>query len=514
MRRWSINIDMKRLNLGLGLLIIILGCNSQTKKENVSIEPDVAGIDVSEPHRPQFHFSPDSAWMNDPNGMVFHDGVYHLFYQYYPDSTVWGPMHWGHAVSSDLVNWEHKPIALYPDGENYIFSGSAVVDKDNTSGLGTPENPPLVAIFTIHDMEAERAGEVIDETQGIAFSLDGGESWAKYEGNPVLENPGIGDFRDPKVSWHQASSRWVMALAVKDHIRFYGSQNLIDWELLSEFGKDVGAHGGVWECPDLFELPVENSDETRWVLFVSINPGGPNKGSATQYFVGDFDGTTFTPDNVDVKWIDFGPDDYAGVTWANTSEKIFLGWMGNWNYAQVVPTERWRSAMTIPRSLALEKVGEDYFIKSLPHKNLSILNTNPVSVAESHAALPNGLGRIEISGIERADFQIVLSNESNEKVIVAFNKENNQFYIDRSASGETGFHTEFKDIATAPRISTQENIDLILYLDHASVEVFADGGLTTMTAIFFPTEILKTVQFDLKGSPEIIVSELQRATIR
>jgi beta-fructofuranosidase/levanase/fructan beta-fructosidase len=246
-----------------------------------------------EPYRPQFHFSPDSMWMNDPNGMVYYEGEYHLFYQYHPHSNVWGPMHWGHAVSEDLVHWEHLPIALYPDDSlGTIFSGSAVVDWNNTSGLGTQGDPPLVAIFTLHDAQGEADNRNDFQTQGIAYSHDKGRTWTHYEGNPVIPNPGIRDFRDPKVFWHEESEAWVMVLAARDQIMIYRSPNLIDWTLASTFGEHIGNHGGVWECPDLFELTAEDGT-SRWMMIVSIGSGGPNMGSATQYFLGDFDGKTF-----------------------------------------------------------------------------------------------------------------------------------------------------------------------------------------------------------------------------
>lgn len=474
----------------LGLLVSAIACESG---KMTSIET----------HRPQFHFSPDSAWMNDPNGMVFLQGNYHLFYQYYPDSTIWGPMHWGHAISGDLVHWEHKSIALYPDSLGFIFSGSAVVDPRNTSGLGSADHPPLVAIFTYHNPGAER---LLSQTQGIAYSLDQGQSWVKYAGNPVLSDPEEVDFRDPKVSWHEASSKWIMTLAVGDHICFYGSENLIDWELLSEFGKEAGAHGGVWECPDLFELEVGNSELKKWVLLVSINPGGPNLGSATQYFVGDFDGSTFTPDNGHMKWIDYGPDDYAGVTWSNTPDPIFLGWMSNWLYANLVPTEKWRSAMTIPRKLQLELIGDEYYIKSQPHEYLAGLGKETFVGESGEVVLENGLGRIDLTRIPEEDFRISFSNSLNEVIEVGYEKDKREFYIDRSHSGKVDFHTEFSNIATAPRISEKEDVDLTLILDHASLELFADGGLTTMTAIFFPHEIMTQVHVELDGSPQVEVT--------
>ena len=235
------------------LLIALLGlfavsCGNDTEMEETS------AVQYAEQHRPQLHFSPPSKWMNDPNGMVFFEDEYHLFYQYYPDSTVWGPMHWGHAVSKDLVSWENLPIALAPDEHGYIFSGSAVVDWENTSGFSADGEPPLVAIFTYHDPEGEKAGTDNFQTQGIAYSTDRGRTWTPYDANPVLPNPGIRDFRDPKVIWDSDSDQWVMVLAVDDHVEFYGSKNLKRWYKLSSFGKTVGAHGGVLECPDLFPL--------------------------------------------------------------------------------------------------------------------------------------------------------------------------------------------------------------------------------------------------------------------
>src|SRR5258705_1699538 len=291
-----------------------------------------------EPYRPKVHFSPREKWMNDPNGMVYHNGIYHLFYQYYPDSTVWGPMHWVHATSKDMIHWEQQPIALYPDSLGYIFSGSAVVDIDNTSGFGKDGIPPLVTIFTYHDPKGEKDGKSDFQNQSIAYSLDEGRSWIKYVNNPVVKNPGIKDFRDPKVMWFEKEKKWVMTLATKDRITFYSSANFKEWTKESEFGENAGAHGGVWECPDWF--PLEYDGKQIWVLIVNLNPGGPNKGSATQYFLGDFNGKSFLPFNTETKWLDYGPDEYAGVTWSNTGErKIFLGWMSNWLYANVVPTE-------------------------------------------------------------------------------------------------------------------------------------------------------------------------------
>lgn len=293
--------------------------------------------------------------------MFYLNGKYHLYFQYYPDGNVWGPMHWGHAISENLITWEEQPIALYPDDLGLIFSGNAVVDKDNISGFGKDGVSPIVAIYTYHNMEGEKAGEIDFQTQGIAFSLDEGMTWIKYDKNPIISNPGIKDFRDPKVIWDNSNDKWIMSLAAGNKLMFYSSLNLKDWKFESEFGENIGAHGGIWECPDLFPIKIEGSDKTNWVLLVSINPGAPNGGSATQYFIGDFDGSTFTLDkdfsnqlsNQNALWLDYGRDNYAGVTWSNIAEtdgrKLFIGWMSNWDYARDVPTFKWRSSMTVPR---------------------------------------------------------------------------------------------------------------------------------------------------------------------
>lgn len=325
-----------------------------------------------EQFRPQIHFSQPSNWMNDPNGMIYFNNKYHLFYQYYPGSLVWGPMHWGHAISTDLIHWQNLPVALYPDSLGYIFSGSIVPDIHNTSGFGKDGKIALVAIFTHHDPIKEKEGTNTFQNQSIAYSIDEGKNWIKFSGNPIVHNPGIKDFRDPKVFWYEPQKKWIMTLATMDKITLYSSPDLKNWIKESEFGKSVGAHGGVWECPDLF--PITYNGKIIWVLIVSINPGGYNTGSATQYFTGNFDGKQFKPYDTNTKWLDYGPDEYAGVTWNNTRNKrIFIGWMSNWQYATEVPTTPWRSAMTIARTLNLKKIGTKYFVTSIPIREMNKL---------------------------------------------------------------------------------------------------------------------------------------------
>ncbi|MEJ6979628.1 glycoside hydrolase family 32 protein [Pedobacter sp. P351] len=497
---------MKTFTVIIVLAALISGCNTAEKATQTS---------YLEKNRPQFHFSPKEKWMNDPNGMVYHEGIYHLFFQYYPDSTVWGPMHWGHATSKDLVHWDEQPIALYPDSLGYIFSGSAVVDSNNTSGLGKDGKVPLVAIFTHHDPKGEKAGTSNYQNQSLAYSLDNGATWTKYTGNPALKNPGITDFRDPKVSWYAPSKRWIMTLATKDRISFYSSANLKDWKKESEFGQEVGGHGGVWECPDLFPLQIDG--KTAWVLLVSINPGGPNGGSATQYFVGNFDGVKFTPFNTATKWVDYGTDNYAGVTWSNTGErKIFLGWMSNWQYANVVPTDRWRSAMTVPRELNLKKSGQDYFLTSQPVKELNTIKSNDVSFENIEVQGGFNLSQklkssdsqyqIKLSAEQLKSFSIVLSNDIGEELSIGYDKKTNQYYIDRTKSGKNDFEKGFAKKYLGPRLSDSEKADLTLIVDAASVELFADDGLTAMTGIFFPTKPLNQIQ--IKSTDSFFINKL------
>jgi len=501
-----------------------------TNQRLIEIQNRGIASDYSELHRPRIHFTPPAKWMNDPNGMVYHDGEYHLFYQHYPDSTIWGPMHWGHAVSEDLINWEHLPIALYPDERGMIFSGSAVIDHQNSSHLGIANMPPMVAIFTYHDAEGKKAGRDDYQTQGIAYSLSDGRSWEKYMDNPVLENPGIKDFRDPKVMWYPEGKKWVMSLAVKDRISFYSSRNLLEWKHDSDFGEGLGAQGGVWECPDLFPLKVEGTDDVKWVLLVSINPGGPNKGSATQYFVGDYDGHTFTPDadwplTEEGVWIDYGRDNYAGVTWnnvpSNNNRRIFMGWMSNWDYANKVPTEAWRSAMTLPRTLSLENTEMGLRLASTPVRELNKLYLNTktlpsqpltdslsINEAFSTSAIIFDFSLDMEGSPENSDFYLELSNSLEQKLLVGYDSQRQQYYIDRRNAGNHEFSDDFGDIQYGPRMVSDPDFSLRFIVDVASVELFADGGKTSMTSTFFPDEHFSLIKlFSPKGELNITKGE-------
>lgn len=506
--------------LFFGLLISFYGCDFKHYSKDVTSE-----LSEEKLYRPYFHFTPQNNWMNDPNGMFYLNGKYHLFFQHYPQSNVWGPMHWGHAESSDMVKWEEKPIALYPDSLGYIFSGSAVVDYKNTSGLGQEGKTPIVAIFTHHSMEKEKAQQVDVETQSIAYSLDEGITWKKYEGNPVIENPNIRDFRDPKVFWHESTEKWIMVLAAHNRVMIYGSPNLIDWEYLSEFGQDIGNHDGVWECPDLFQLPIEGTNSFKYVMLVSNSRNEPNSGSATQYFVGDFDGKSFQMDKAFAQelekkgdfWMDYGKDNYAGVTWHNTEnksgEKYLIGWMSNWEYATKVPTHAWRSSMTIARKLSLQPNEESYRLISKPVdayqsyaeektrlKELKIKNSKTLI---SEDILPSEIN-FSFSEPKEGNIAFSIEAQNGNKIDFGFNADKNRFFIDRQASGIIDFHPSFANkISTAPRLINGKSIEGKVFFDKTSVEIFWDGGLTTMSEIFFTKEPIE--KLTLSSSKEEII---------
>ncbi len=630
-----------------------------------------------EQYRPQFHFTPQQKWMNDPNGMFYYQGEYHLFYQYHPYSSIWGPMHWGHAVSKDLVHWEHLPIALFPDQHGAIFSGSAVVDWQNTSGFGSADNPPLVAIYTYHNHLTHDFGRNDFQSQGVAYSLDKGRTWTKHASNPVLENQGDRDFRDPKVFWYAPQEKWIMTLAVKNQVSFYSSKNLKDWKFESDFGKDWGVHAGVWECPDLFELPIAGTDERRYVLLVSIVAGAPNGGTATQYFVGDFDGTRFkvdeklqnlkieppifpkgklfenfdkslsrwttTGDSVELKsvassimdkaihgksflstgakgddgsgslrsgsftidqpfinfyvgggadldklgirllvdgnavrraagsdsqimeveswdvrelkgqqaqieiidqadgrwgqinidnivvagqaaqpqkesalWLDYGTDNYAGVTWsdipAEDGRRLFIGWMSNWDYATEAPTERWRSAMTVPRTLTLHRTDQGFRLHSRPVRELEKLRTGHTSVKKTSF---NGIldlgkrsaGALEIQlTLDMLDAQAVtlaLGNVANEQTLFTIDRKQGVYKLDRTQSGNVDFADSFANVQTAPIVGSASEVSLHIFVDHSSVEVFVNDGETVMTAQVFPSQPYTSVRLESEGTVEV-----------
>tara|TARA_R110002049_G_scaffold279949_1_gene459082 strand:- start:40049 stop:41659 length:1611 start_codon:yes stop_codon:yes gene_type:complete len=511
------------------VLSMFVSCKKTTGTKQTDIEiVETQSYSEEELYRPNFHFTPKANWMNDPNGMFYYNGYYHLYFQYHPESNVWGPMHWGHAISTDMITWTEQPIAIYPDDLGTIFSGSAVVDISNSSGFGEVNNAiPIVAMYT--SSKQLEGTDNWKQTQSIAYSNDEGRTFTKYANNPVIDNDKLKDFRDPKVSWDEDHKKWVMVLAAGDRIKFYESKNLKDWNLLSDFGQGIGGHGGVWECPDLFKLPVLGTDEHKWVLFVSINPGGPNGGSATQYFIGDFDGKTFTMDKGFEEalskehnyWIDFGRDNYAGVSWSNARTKdgsvLMLGWMSNWDYAQKVPTETWRSAMTVARKVQLQKNNLGYRLISNPVKelnsyrstkykkeNIAIKGDTKIIDAEN-IDLASAEIQFNMSDLKETVYTFKLSNNQGDELLFGYDNTNKTFFIDRKNSGKTGFSEKFADkVSTAPRTSTNNNLSGTILLDKTSIELFFDNGETVMTEIFFPNAPYEVLSIEAKNQEFIL----------
>ncbi|WP_078381825.1 glycoside hydrolase family 32 protein [Sutcliffiella halmapala] len=455
-----------------------------------------------EKHRPQFHFSPEQKWMNDPNGMVYFNEEYHLFYQHHPFGTTWGPMHWGHAVSKDLIHWEHLPIALFPDEYGDIFSGSAVVDWNNTSGF-FEEAPGLVAIYT-------SAGTYPDsdrpcQRQSIAYSKDAGRTWIKYEGNPVLSDINITDYRDPKVFWHSETNKWVMILATGQTVMLYTSPNLLEWEFASEFGNRAGSHAGVWECPDLFKLPVDGEDNNeKWVMLVSIGDNPEFKeGSRTQYFIGQFDGTTFVNDNTDetILWLDYGRDNYAGVSWSDIpsedGRRMYIGWMSNWRYANLLPTDGWRSAMTLPRELTLTASDEGARLVQKPVVGIEAIRKG-ASISENFTIDSNDVSyemvsdRMEVNlewEAQNADsFGLVVQSTADEKIIIQYDVAKGLLSVDRTNAGDNSFSESFAAVQEAPLKLKNNKLELQLFIDTSSLEVFANDGEAAFTSLVFPSK--------------------------
>jgi len=465
-------------------------------------QSDIFDVDYNEKYRPAYHFSPEHGWTNDPNGMVYHNGEYHLYYQHNPYGSMWGNMSWGHAVTRNFTKWEHLPVAIVPDSLGTIFSGSAVIDRNNTAGFG---KDALVAIYTY---------DGADQTQGIAYSLDNGRTFTTYDNNPVLRDPAFIDFRDPKVFWYARENKWVMSLATTQTITFYGSKDLKSWEKLSEFGEGIGAHGGVWECPDLFPLSVPGGG-TKWVLFVSINPGGPNGGSATQYFIGDFDGTTFTPEALSYPlWLDYGRDNYAGVTWndvpASDGRRIFLGWMSNWNYTNQVPTTHFRNAMTLPREILIIRTGNGLALSNYPVKEIFQLRGTPATLDvpaiaskvafDSLAVAAHGTYEVEmtIGAGSAKKFGFRLYNDRGEEMVYTFDLKDQILTVDRTKSGNVSFNDTFASVDRAPlQVKAQYKVNL--FIDKASSELFVNNGETVQTQTMFPSSPYNSIEFFTDG---------------
>ncbi|MBO0994916.1 glycoside hydrolase family 32 protein [Bacillus sp. SD088] len=454
--------------------------------------------------RPVLHFSPKQNWMNDPNGLVFFKGEYHLFFQHNPNDSIWGPMHWGHAVSKDLIKWEELDIALYPDELGTIFSGSAVIDWYNTSGF-FPEEPGMVAIFTHHLDNNDRTPPI--QTQSLAYSHDQGRTWIKYQGNPVLTHPSKIDFRDPKVFWLEEQAKWIMVLATGQTVSLYSSSNLKEWHFESEFGEGIGCHDGVWECPDLFELTVENKDEKKWVLIVSIGDNLKyDHGSRTQYFLGSFDGSAFKADDWDIRWLDFGKDNYAGVSFSDIPEedgrRLYLGWMSNWRYANEVPTEGWRSQMTLPRSLSLRDEKAGLKLIQTPVNTLERYFKRTKNISES---VVRGDVEYKLEGIETSlhiqlnienlnakQYGVVIYHTSNQFTTITINAIDNYLRLDRNNSGEVGFSNNFL-ISQELNLEETSDINLLIIVDTSSIELFINEGGYALTSLIYPDKVSEKI---------------------
>lgn len=490
-----------------------------------SVSVDVTGMPVSslcwkeiklsdtfyssnrETYRPVYHHTPVYGWMNDPNGMFYKDGVYHLYFQYNPYGSMWANMTWGHSTSTDLTHWTYEGTAIVPDAWGAIFSGSCVVDKDNTAGFG---KGAVVAFYT--SAKSTPWGDV--QSQSMAYSLDNGKTFIKYEHNPILTSTER-DFRDPKVFWYAPGKHWVMMLAVGQEMQIYSSGNLKEWKKESSFGAMQGAHGGVWECPDLVELPIEGTKEKKWVLICNLNPGGPFGGSAAQYFVGSFDGKKFVNESpTQTKWLDWGKDNYATVTWSNApaGRCIALGWMSNWQYANNVPTTQYRSANTLARDLTLYRVGGELYLKSKPSPEIKKARAEEKKIPtfevkgnyEVASLLADNKGAYEIEmaienkGTSKIDFSLM--NEKGEKVAMYYDVVRKQFVMDRSASGIVGFSRDFPAVTVAP-VRNTDQIHLRLFIDRSSVEAFGEEGEYVMTNLVFPAEPYNRMVFSSdKGS--------------
>ena len=460
-----------------------------------------------ETYRPVYHHTPMYGWMNDPNGMFYKDGVYHLYFQYNPYGSMWANMTWGHSTSTDLTHWTYEGTAIVPDAWGAIFSGSCVVDKDNTAGFG---KGAVVAFYT--SAKSTPWGDI--QSQSMAYSLDNGKTFIKYEHNPILTSTER-DFRDPKVFWYAPGKHWVMMLAVGQEMQIYSSGNLKVWKKESSFGAMQGAHGGVWECPDLVELPIEGTKEKKWVLICNLNPGGPFGGSAAQYFVGSFDGKKFVNESpTQTKWLDWGKDNYATVTWSNApaGRCITLGWMSNWQYANNVPTTQYRSANTLARDLTLYRVGGELYLKSKPSPEIKKARVEEKKIPtfevkgnyEVVSLLADNKGAYEIEmtignkGTSKIDFSLI--NEKDEKVAMYYDVVRKQFVMDRSASGIVGFSRDFPAVTVAP-VRNTDQIHLRLFIDRSSVEAFGEDGEYVMTNLVFPAEPYNRMVFSSdKGS--------------
>lgn len=529
------------LGNGKTATVKILGLKKDALAINLMRLSDTFDTTNTDYYRPSYHFTPLYGWMNDPNGMVYKDGEYHLYFQYNPYGSKWGNMHWGHAVSRDLIHWEHLDPAIARDPVGHIFSGSSVVDKKNTAGFG---KDAIIAIYTNNSVNH-------DEVQCIAYSNDNGRTFTKYEGNPVLTPfDGLKDFRDPKVFWYEKDKCWFMIVSADKETRFYKSKNLKKWDYVSAFGKGLGQQPCQYECPDFFQLPVNGDEKNKkWVMTMNINPGCWFGGSATEYFVGDFDGKNFTcPDANDVKWLDWGKDHYATVTFSNTGKRVLaITWMSNWQYANLTPFKQNRGANGLPRELKLyEKNGKYYISEDVApealalRKNTKELGSQTVEGEKAFAGATSGMeGAFEIEADVTADANgiagIELYNNKRERTLIYIDMKEGKVVMDRTESGLTDFgkqsvphdielawdkqraaegkqpariensinyKNDFALATWAPLSLCQEGkktFHLDIFADKSSIELFVDGGRIAMTNLVFPVAPYENVKLYSQG---------------
>ena len=442
-----------------------------------------------EKYRPVYHHTPAWGWMNDPNGMFYKDGVWHLYFQYNPYGSQWENMTWGHSTSTDLIHWTFQGAPIEADAWGTIFSGSAVVDHNNTAGFG---KGAVVAMYT-------SAGE--NQTQSIAYSNDNGQTFTKYDGNPVLTS-NTPDDRDPHVFWNEDIKRWNMIMAEGQHMDIYSSADLKEWKLESQFGAEYGNHGGVWECPDLMKMKVRGTDQYKWMLLCNINPGGPFGGSATQYFVGQFDGHKFTCESAPevTKWMDYGKDHYATVTFDNAPDgrHVAMAWMSNWQYANQVPTMQYRSANSVPRDLDLYEYQGQTYCGVTPSPELAAARPKKATKTLTEAC--------EMVVTLKGNATITLANDKGEQVVMTYDEKSRTFAMDRTKSGQKEFSDDFAALTVAPVHGKMSQ--LRLFIDRSSIEAFDADGKMAMTNLVFPTKPYNKVL--VKGKAKYVVYNLNK----
>lgn len=442
-----------------------------------------------EKYRPVYHHTPAWGWMNDPNGMFYKDGVWHLYFQYNPYGSQWENMTWGRSTSTDLIHWTFQGAPIEADAWGTVFSGSAVVDHNNTSGFG---KGAVVAMYT-------SAGE--NQTQSIAYSNDNGQTFTKYDGNPVLTS-NTPDYRDPHVFWNEDIKRWNMIMAEGQHMDIYSSADLKEWKLESQFGAEYGNHGGVWECPDLMKMKVRGTDQYKWMLLCNINPGGPFGGSATQYFVGQFDGHKFTCESAPevTKWMDYGKDHYATVTFDNAPDgrRVAMAWMSNWQYANQVPTMQYRSANSVPRDLDLYEYQGQTYCGVTPSPELAAARPKKATKTLTEAC--------EMVVTLKGNATITLANDKGEQVVMTYDEKSRTFAMDRTKSGQKEFSDDFAALTVAPVHGKMSQ--LRLFIDRSSIEAFDADGKMAMTNLVFPTKPYNKVL--VKGKAKYVVYNLNK----